>query len=248
MNDLRSNLVIRRSTLVLDRSPGRRALERKLTEEDSARVLNTPIPPPPVSAELDLSVLVVNASHEMAKEITFELGVRLPGCGIIYAPTIDLAKWVLRRRKIDLVVSSPILPDGAVSKLGAALEKLPNHPSLVVVGDAQVKEIEELRKASYHYSSRRDLRSKAQSITQSEVPKPPDLVTQTISDLGNDIRNDLNNPLQAIVAMVFVAQNSKGEDQITNQALDAIEQAARKMSGIVNKLEDKIKDAVVGLK
>jgi len=68
-------------------------------------------------------------------------------------------------------------------------------------------------------------------------------VTQ-ISSLGADIRNDLNNPLQEIVAMAFVATSSDGLSPIAEEALSAIQRAATNMSSVVNSLEDKIRSVV----
>ena len=73
----------------------------------------------PVRAEggSGYSVLVINSSQEMAREITKELTLGIPGCSIMYAPTIELARWIIKRRAIDLVVSCPVLPDGSIIKL-----------------------------------------------------------------------------------------------------------------------------------
>jgi signal transduction histidine kinase len=71
-------------------------------------------------------------------------------------------------------------------------------------------------------------------------------ITQTISNLGADIRNDLNNPLQEIVALAFVAHSSQGLSPSAEQALSAIQAAASNMATVVNKLEDKIRGAVRG--
>jgi signal transduction histidine kinase len=64
---------------------------------------------------------------------------------------------------------------------------------------------------------------------------------RALSELGADIRNDLNNPLQEIVAMAFVAQAAGELSPVAEQALDAIENAAMNLSQVVNALEGKIR-------
>lgn len=191
----------------------------------------------------DASVLVINASHEMAKEITLQLTLQMPGCSITYAPTAGLAKLILGRKKIDLVVSSHILPDGPVDKLREALSLLPTPPDLVVVGQINIRSAQSLTAAGYEHSSIRKL-----------LPAPPQKgterpiihkrrVPETVKSLGADIRNDLNNPLQEIVAMVFVAKAS-GQSETAEQALEAIEKAALNMAKVVGNIEGKIHDVV----
>jgi hypothetical protein len=59
----------------------------------------------------------INASHTMAHEITAQLSENLPGSTILFAPTLSLALWILKRRSIDLILSTDVLPDGSLSKL-----------------------------------------------------------------------------------------------------------------------------------
>jgi uncharacterized protein YaaW (UPF0174 family) len=69
-------------------------------------------------------------------------------------------------------------------------------------------------------------------------------VSEHIRSLGADLRNDLNNPLQEIVAMVFVAKAS-GESSATSTALEAIDKAAQNLAGVVKGLETRILGAVL---
>ena len=50
---------------------------------------------------------------------------------------------------------------------------------------------------------------------------------------------------QEIVAMVYVARSGVLGEDTSNQALAAIEKAAKNMSSVVNALEDKIRTAIV---
>lgn len=185
------------------------------------------------SLEDSLSVLVINSSHEIAKEITLQLQLKLSGCSIMYAPTIELAAMLIRRRKIDLIVSCPVLPDGTIAKLRSALQDLEDAPDLVVVGEVNAENAEAVSELNYHYSSMRSLnQSKAQEEFDSHIKV-----------LGADIRNDINNPLQEIVAMVFVAK-SCGESPTTSPALDAIERAAKNLAVVARGIEDKIRGIV----
>jgi len=204
------------------------------------------------------TVLVINSSHEMAKEITLQLTLGIPGCAIMYAPTIELAKWILRRRKIKIVVSSPVLFDGGINRLKDTLESLESPPEVVVVGNMNIHNAELFSKSRYEFSSYRRIGA---AKTEHQDPKPiqapiiqrknplssskpaPKRLDTTIKLLGADIRNDLNNPLQEIVAMVFVAQNAS-QSALTEQALTAIDAAAKNMAHVVNALEEKIRGAV----
>lgn len=192
------------------------------------------------------SVLVVNSSQEMAKEITLQLTLKLPGCSIMYAPSIELARWIVQRKEIDLIVSCPLLPDGSISSLQADLARMEHAPSVIVVGDIATQHVDQLQKAGYQFARVRRLAQSVEKI----LPSPPrsskqiPLLEETIQTLGADIRNDLNNPLQEIVAMVFVAQAGHEAAPATGKALEAIDSAAKNMAKVVNQLEEKIRQAV----
>lgn len=200
----------------------------------------------------DCQVLVINSSDSMAKEMTHQLTVALPGCSIMYAPTLELARWILNRRNIDLVVSSPMLPDGSISKLSGALANSSAQPDLVVVGPVNPKLRIELQHGQYAATTCRTLGTQhARPPALLHTPKKKrDLTVSSqetsICELGADLRNDLNNPLQEIVAMVFVAQQAQASEisPSTQTALDAIDQAAKNMAEVVKNLEGKIRLAV----
>ena len=196
----------------------------------------------------ELKVLVINAGKEMAKEITHELTVALTGCSIMYAPSIELACWILKRRHIDLVVSSSILPDGHVSKIESVLAKLSHKPDVVVVGKVGEQYKPVFNRSDYQFTTFRKLTDASApplpKISSKKLALKPVKNGKTISTLGADLRNDLNNPLQEIVAMVFVAKNSPSSTPLTAQALEAIEKAAHNMASIVNRLEDRIRTSL----
>src|SRR5262249_2558878 len=104
-------------------------------------------------SEGEKTVLVINASSEMAKEMTMQISLRMPACSIMYAPTIEVAGWILHRRKIDLIVSSGILPDGSISKLQDELQGVELPPDLVVVGDMNLKSAEMLSHTGYEFAA-----------------------------------------------------------------------------------------------
>jgi len=193
----------------------------------------------------DLSVLVINSSQNMAKEITLQLALKLRGCSIMYAPSIEIAKWILLKRDIQLVVSSPLLPDGGISKLNDVLARLESPPDVVIVGDIDSQSKNLFGNSRYEFSCLRRIgNNNTQESGFEEEAQGNQQLDKTVSVLGADIRNDLNNPLQEIVAMVFVAQAAGEESESTKQALSAIDNAARNMSTYVNTLEDKIREAV----
>lgn len=196
----------------------------------------------------EVKVLVINSCQQMAKEITLELMQSFVGAAITYAPTFTLAKLLLSKRSFDLVVSSSRMPDGRVQTLQESLNSSSNPPVLVVIGDVKSARGEMLGVSGYLFSSLKkieqsDLRANLRSISSGQnvqVQAAPD----PIKNLGADIRNDLNNPLQEIVAMVYVAKSQNGSAEVTKEALEAINRAAGNLSSVVKGLEQKIRLAV----
>lgn len=204
---------------------------------------------PAASKSADINVLVINDGQEMAREITFQLTLSFPGCSITYAPTLELARWILSRRRISLIVSSPVLPDGGIGRLKDTLEQLANPPDVVVVGDIALKSAELFGRSGYEFAAVRRIGGANPSRPHSLSSRPPAVpvtppVDSKIRSLGADLRNDLNNPLQEIVAMVFVAQATGALSESTGQALEAIDRAAKNMAQVVSKLEEKMLNVV----
>ena len=183
------------------------------------------------------TALIINASRSMAESMNDEVAQALPGCHVVYAPTIATARCVLSRGKIDLVVSSMILPDGNVSKLNDIFSKMDSPPTVIVVGNVYERPLEVLRESGYQCASLQ---------TPNGEVSNADNLSSSLQVLGADIRNDLNNPLQEIVAMVFVAQSDNESNELLDQALGAIEKAAKNMANVVSNIEDKIRGAVGG--
>lgn len=184
------------------------------------------------------NVLVINASHTMAHEITAQLSENLPGSTILFAPTLSLALWILKRRSIDLILSTDVLPDGSLSKLHEFLELMSPPPELLILSDLNSTRSQMTSHPGYRFV---EVRRLSYANAQASEPSP---LTQKISELGADLRNDLNNPLQEIVAMAFVAHASAGLSPAAEQALSAIQRAAGSMERVVKSLEDKIRGAV----
>jgi len=196
---------------------------------------------------MDCNVLVINSSHLMAKEITLQLTLNMPGCSIMYAPTIELGGHILARRKVSLIVSSPVLPDGGIEKLREKLLTLESPPDLVVVHTCEKLNIDDIRsRTRFQVAALTELNSKIPQIlpNYTETQSKPAASSNSIGSLGADIRNDLNNPLQEIVAMVYVAKANREVAEGTLQALQAIDLAAKNMANYVNGLEDKIRGAI----
>ena len=232
----RATMVLKRQEIVVGQTTG------KTSDPAPTAIIDFSKLAPSVTNE-EFAVLVINSSHDMAKEITLQLTLGIPGCSIMYAPTIELAKWILKRRKIRLVVSSPVLFDGGINRLKDTLEDLDAPPEVVVVGNMNINSAELFSKSRYEFSSYRRIGANRSESAPVKPEQRPRKLETTIKLLGADIRNDLNNPLQEIVAMVFVAQNSAQSAQ-TEQALTAIDTAAKNMSNVVNALEEKIRGAV----
>jgi signal transduction histidine kinase len=194
-----------------------------------------PTQAPVVGAE-GCTVLVINASQSMAHEITLELSRTLPGSTILFAPTLSLALWILKRRQINLILSSAILPDGALGTLHQFIELMSPPPELVVISNLHSTRAELGSHPGYRFVELRRV-----STRQGEERQ---VIQSRISELGANIRNDLNNPLQEIVAMAFVAHSSQGLSPMAEEALSAIQRAAGNMADVVNMLEDKIRVVV----
>lgn len=195
--------------------------------------------PRDASVSTGATVLVINASQQAAQEITLELSRTLPGCSILFAPTLQLALWILKRRSIDIILSSAVLPDGPLTRLHDSLELMSPPPELVILSDLTATRADLGSHPGYRFVELR----RVQSHAPYAAPAVDPTVTQ-ISSLGADLRNDLNNPLQEIVAMAFVATSSDGLSPIAEEALSAIQRAASNMSSVVNSLEDKIRSVV----
>ena len=193
---------------------------------------------------MSCTALVINASLDMAREITIELSRAIPDCNIMFAPTLELAIWLIKRRPIDLVLTSEALPDGSLAKLHSELSDLEQPPELLVLGDFCSSSAQFTEHSAYRFVELRRLSSAIGELQGASTADAAPNVKAVIEELGADIRNDLNNPLQEIVAMAFVAQSSNGLSPAAEQALTAIERAAKSMSHVVNGIEDKIKSVV----
>jgi len=191
---------------------------------------------PPIVTQEGCTVLVINASQSMAHEITLELSRTIPGSTILFAPTLSLALWILKRRQINLILSSAILPDGALATLHQFIELMSPPPELVVISDLHSSRAELGSHPGYRFVELRRV-----STRQGEEKQ---VIQSKISELGANIRNDLNNPLQEIVAMAFVAHTSQGLSPMAEEALSAIQRAAGNMADVVSRLEDKIRVVV----
>lgn len=242
--------IISRKSLLLKLHPANHAKTRNLQQTPQRK---SPLTALQSFKGEDLTVLVVNSSHDMAKEITMQLTLNIPGCSIMYAPSIELAKWILRRKDIGLVISNPVLPDGGVGRLNEVLPELQKRPDVVVVGGGMaVRNAQVFGKSGYSFAAYRQIGKHStaddeQATQESGLPRLPKTspIQRRIKDLGADIRNDLNNPLQEIVAMVFVAQAAQQVSPGTSEALKAIDLAAKNMAQYVRGLESKIEEAVI---
>lgn len=203
----------------------------------------------------------------MAGHISERLRTTLPNHQILYSPSLKLADWMLKRKKIDLIISSEVLPDGGIDSLQEIIRRYTHKPDLVVVGKGLPRSIYSLKKAGYDLVSCK--RVVAENPIKHEILSTPkdslqekqsaqeraDLSQKTligrgalatkITTLGADLRNDLNNPLQEIVTLAFAVKQSSSEDQVTQQAIEAIEEAAKQMAGTVQKIEDRVKSVVM---
>ncbi len=170
-------------------------------------------------------MLVLNAHPALAHEITAALQEQVAECEIVYAPTIELARILIKKREISLIVTSPMLPDGHVSKLQSYLDTLPHPPDVIVFADQDKKSISLFENSGYHFISVRDVRS----VSSGPVDE----------SLHKEIRDALNNPLQEIVSLVFLAHTAQCSEK-TKVALGAIEHAAERMSQVVWGLEERL--------
>jgi hypothetical protein len=176
--------------------------------------------------------LVINASHEMASAMRAQLEEVLDECEITFAPSIELARWLLKRQTFELVVTSSILPDGNPAKLRDTIATLEHPPAVVVVGDLTSDDVRRLGDDWYAFSSLQ-VQGRQRETLQDRI-----------SSLGADLRDQLNNPLQEIVAMVFIAQRGGEGPELGDKALHAIDRAAKNLAGVVSRLEDRIRECI----
>ncbi len=182
--------------------------------------------------ERRIQILIINSSEEIAACMTEELEREFGLSTILYAPTLTLARWLLKKRRFDLVVTSPMLPDGSVASLRSSLHSFDNPPDLLVVGEHEKYTRDILKNSVYQLRASKSMQQQSRD--------------QSIKSLGADLRNDFNNPLQEIVAMVFVAKVTDCLPAQSIQALNAIERAAKNMSDLVWKIEEKIMVTIQG--
>lgn len=173
------------------------------------------------------SVLVINSSRKVASAIKEELESSIPHSKIYFAPTFTSAASLLRRRPIDLIVSSSVLPDGSVDSLDDVLLELSEVPSVIVIRESFGEGGHTIGEKLLGTLRLLDEEAASQEL---------------LSELGADLRNDLNNPLQEIVAMVFVAK--AGNSGMMDSALGAIQNAADNMARVVSDIEERIRSAV----
>ena len=197
----------------------------------------------PEKAAKNYSVLVLNANRQMANEISARLAEHVDDCSMVYAPTLELAKLLLKKGDIDLVVSSPILPDGHITKLQPILESLQNPPDVLIFADSEKKSIRLFESTNYHFLSIKQVNSEAEPLTVEKCVKLSD-ETDALSHISADIRDALNNPLQEIVSLIFVARSAPASFS-TERALDAIEAAAQNMATMVWGIEDRLYEGMV---
>ncbi len=182
------------------------------------------------------TVQLLIKKRSIVLSFTLELSSTLPGSTILFAPTLSLALWILKRRQINLILSSAILPDGALGTLHQFIELMSPPPELVVISDLHSTRAELGSHPGYRCVELRRVSTRQGDARQ--------VIQSQISKLGANIRNDLNNPLQEIVAMAFVAHSSQGLSPMAEEALSAIQRAAGNMADVVNMLEDKIRVVV----
>jgi hypothetical protein len=200
---------------------------------------STSLSPQPRKTNSGPTVLVVNASHTMAEKLTLELTETLPGCTILFAPTVEIGLWIVKRRKVDVILSSATLPDGPASQIHAALSHVSSPPELLILSElGATREVISEHPGYRFMELRRVTQTSSVGLEQKQS-------TSAISLLGADLRNDLNNPLQEIVAMAFVATSNSELSSTAEEALGAIQRAATSMASVIDTLEDKIRGAII---
>jgi hypothetical protein len=186
------------------------------------------------------NVLVVNDSQEMAKEITMQLLLELPGSAITFAPSLATAKVISAKRKFDLIVASDILPDGSVETLAEYLAERKDPPDLLIVGQGSPHSGRTALGSTRAYQAVAGRSSARRNLPETQLLE----VDGNIETLGADIRNDLNNPLMEIVAMAYVARASGELSEETARALMAIDRVAHKMADYICGIEKQIRRVV----
>lgn len=217
--------------------------ERKEDYFENSELVRKPI----LDNQTKPSVLVVNSSNVMAGAITKQLSITCPDCTLLYSPSLALAGWMLKKRKINLIIANEVLPDGGIDKLKTIVSGLEDPPDILVVGRSVHRSVLALTGAGYHMVKRKKLEIAASDINYSYKNPDKDTISlkNRLTSLGADLRNDLNNPLQEIVTMAYIAKQDSLSNTMTEEAIFAIEKAANQLAGTVSGLEQRIVRAVV---
>lgn len=183
------------------------------------------------------SVLVLGVAEKLATPLMENLKSQDEFGQILFAPTLGVAEWLLLKRPVSLVISTAHLPDGELKDLKKLLYRMIDIPSLIVLGshDDVAQEIAVAQ------------RRKAPPLVHRKMHKlDAPALTQSIKVLGADLRNDLNNPLQEIVTMIYVAKMGGVDASVAREALAAIEKAASQMASVVGSFEGRMHSSIVG--
>ncbi len=173
-------------------------------------------------------ILIINNSSALAFHLKFELEHLLPGCEMVFTPTIEAAAIMLKSEDFSVVIA-----EASVNKkdLTFQLEQCVAPPNLILVGSEEAEILGLAHSVIFELASVRAI-------------KPLPHVEDPVQTVGNDLRNDLNNPLQAILASVYVAKHLDAASEEAALALDAISHAASQMASTVRGLESRIRRAV----
>jgi hypothetical protein len=185
------------------------------------------------------TVLVLNNDARIAEAVTVQLLRLDPQISIIYAPTLTSAKVFLKGCPVSLIITEETLPDGSAYLLRSTLEESGQEPQLIILSQAHNFSGLPFEAVSPYRFARVQLIGSTHSynrgLTEASSNQCP---TKThISALKRQIRAELkdsvNNPLQEILAMVYVARNCSETNALLNEALKAIETAAEKIASEV---------------
>jgi hypothetical protein len=181
-------------------------------------------------------ILVVNGDSVLASQVMVQL--KQLGSSVIplFVPSLKAAQLMLRRSSFDLIIGSAMLPDGPLTGLEQDLQKVKNPPPVIVV-DTIEEAAEVPLDQEYRFAKLRHIK---RSLYQHDIEISQSLLTHdryidsVLHEVSTDLRDKLNNPLQEIVAMVYVARNAPSETALVHSALQAIERAAQEMNGAVH--------------
>ena len=112
-------------------------------------------------------IMMVHTHRQLAREISAQLLLELPGSSVVFAPTVDFAVKLTRRCRFDLIIVGADLLGENSSDLKTALNKLSEPPTVMTLGRNQTATSAAIQ--SVGYTAARALKFKQTKINVADT-------------------------------------------------------------------------------